>query len=201
MKKIYNFLAIFVFVSILFFFPIATKLAEHKEYSFYENRNLEPVPTFTKEALFNGTYLPKWEAYFSDQIAFRDEMIYAYTYVNANVFNKVNVNNVIITENALLPYNAPREIDENLIMASCSKAADRLAELDRACKEIDAEFVFVGIPEQRSMLRDDYPDYLENDDEYLTLVENHFFASLRERNVDYINMMEIFSREDYTQEK
>ena len=101
MKKTYNLLAVLVFVFILFFFPVATKLLPHKEYSFYENRNLEPVPIYSKETLFDGTYLPQWETYFSDQIAYRDEMIYAYTYINANLFGKVNVNNIIITEKAL----------------------------------------------------------------------------------------------------
>jgi hypothetical protein len=197
MKKLYNFIAIAVFIFILFFFPIATKLAEHKEYSFYENRNLEPVPVFTKETLFDGTYLPKWDKYFSDQIAFRDEMIYAYTYINANIFKKVNVNNIVITENSLLPFNQPKQIDETSIKNSCESVTDKISKLSDFCEKSGAEFIFVGIPEQRSMLRNDYPDYLENDDEYLNLVENHFFKMLNSKNVDYLNMMDIFSKEDY----
>lgn len=197
MKKAYNILAVLVFIFILFFFPIATKMLPHKEYSFYENRNLEPVPVYTKETLFNGTYLPKWETYFSDQIAFRDEMIYAYTYINANVFGKVNVNNIIITEKALLPYNAPKSFSRENVINSCKKMASKVDNLKNACEEIGAKFMYVGIPEQSSILRDDYPSYLENNDEYLTAVEEEFFAALDERGIDYLNMMEVFKNEDY----
>lgn len=197
MKKTYNILAVLVFVFVLFFFPIATKLMPHKEYSFYENRNLEPVPVYSKEALFDGTYLPKWETYFSDQIAYRDEMIYAYTYINANLFGKVNVNNIIITENALLPYNAPKTVSQEEVANSCEKMADRISNLKNACDKIGAKFMYVGIPEQSSILRDDYPTYLENNNEYLNTVEKEFFASLERREIEFINMMEIFKNEDY----
>ena len=88
MKKLYNLLAIIVFLFIIFSIPVATKLAENKDYSFYENRNLATVPEYSTKEFLNGSYLPKWETYLSDHIAFRDEMIYAYTYLNANVFKK-----------------------------------------------------------------------------------------------------------------
>ncbi len=197
MKKLYNILAIIVFLFIIFSIPIATKFSENKEYSFYENRNLATVPEYSTEELFNGTYLPKWETYLSDHIAFRDEMIYAYTYLNANVFKKVNVNNIILTDKALLPYNAPRTFTENEITASCKKMSEKLSTLNKSCMDVGAQFVYVGIPEQRSMLREDYPDYLENDNEYLNVVEKEFFKSLDDHGIEYINMMNIFKNEDF----
>ncbi len=197
MKKVYNILLITGFLLVLFFFPVATKLLPHRDISTYENRTLEPVPVFSKESFLDGTYLPKWETYFSDHFAFRDEIIYGYTYINANIFKKVNVNDIIITKNALLPYNPVRTVDEEKIKSDCEKMGEKLSRLNDECKKAGAEFIYVGIPEQRSMLREDYPKFLENDNEYLTCVEREFFNTLNKRDIEYINMMEIFKNEDY----
>lgn len=197
MKKAYNILATILFLFILFAFPVATKLTPNKDKSFFENRDLKKVPEYSSASLFDGSYLPQWEEYLSDHIAYRDEMIYAYTYINANIFKKVNVNDIIITDKALLPYNEPKEINEEEIKSQSEKMADKLSVLNKACEDVGAKFLYVGIPEQRSILRADYPSYLENDDKYLDTVEKEFFSSLDTRGIQYINMMDVFKNEDY----
>ncbi len=197
MKKLYSIILIICFLAVIFSVPILTKIEKPEEISFIENRTLKKAPVYSKDALFDGTYLPEWEEYFSDHIVFRDKMIYLYTYLNANILNKTVVNDIVITEKALLPFNDVYVTNEEEIKHSSEAMAEKIKLLSDKVSESGARFVYVGIPEQSSALRGEYPYYLENKDEYLTCVEKTFFEDLEKKNIEYINMMDIFKDEDY----
>ena len=69
--------------------------------------------------------------------------------------------------------------------------------MQNACNEVGGKLIYVGIPEQHSMLREDYPEGYENDGEYLDMIEEEFFRELGERGIDYIDMMPVFKAENY----
>ena len=197
MKKIYNLIMLVGFLLIIFSLPIITYREGTKENSFIENRALKGKPVYTKEAFWSGDYFSEFEEFLSDQIAFRDEMIFAYTYIHANMLRKTVVNNIVITDKALLPYNEASAFNEEDISKSCEVMGDKIQKLSSYVEEKGGKFLYVGIPEQSSIFRSEYPSFLENRNEYLTYVETSFFNALDKRKVSYINMMDVFQEEDY----
>ena len=77
MKKqnIPNIVLLVCFASIIAFFSISYIFTPEKSFSEDENRVLQTLPTLTVEKLLDGTYTRQLHNYFSDQIAFRKEMI------------------------------------------------------------------------------------------------------------------------------
>lgn len=165
---------------------------EEESYSIFENRNLEPVPEFTSTALFDGSYFKGWDNWFSDHVAGRNTMLRAYTALNMNVLQKPVVNDVYIGDGVLLPYQQREAVDREAIFAAAGQMADNLQKLQEKIESYGGIFVYVGIPEQSSMLRDSYPGYLVNNEEKLALSEQAFFSALEERGVSYVNMNEYF---------
>lgn len=196
MKKTFFILFTIAFLAIIFFFPIATKLSVPEEYSFFENRNLEPAPELNRDNLLSGKYFSDFEKYYVDHIALRDEMIAAYTYFNVNFTDKVVVNDIVITDTALLPYNPQKVLDRQQIKDSAETMAAKLETLNDHVIANGGKFVYVGVPEQSSMFRDLYPSYMNNNSDYLNAVEESFFDALDAHGVDYINMMDIYLKAD-----
>lgn len=185
------------FLLVIFLVPIITKIIPPKDTSHFENRALKTPPVFSTSALLEGKYLPEWEEYFSDHIALRDEMIYAYTYLNANILKKTVVNNIVITKNALLPFNSLSDVNEKQIQDDAIRMAEKISKLNDFITSNGGVFCFIGIPEQSSMLRNEYPIFLENADKKLTVTENAFFSALSDKGIKHINMMDTFKNDDY----
>lgn len=198
MKKFLDIILIVTFMLIIIFVPIKTKLQPHKDYSLIENRMFEAVPEFSTAALFEGSYLPKWDDYFSDQIFKRDEIMEAYTYMQMNILNKVVVNDVIIQNNALIPMNkftdGPLEDYSHVL----NDTEDQMSSLNSLVEGYGGKFIYVGIPEQRSVLRSKYPTFLNNNDAKLNTNNEMFFNTLDKLNIDYVNMKNAFiEKSDY----
>lgn len=104
---------------------------------------------------------------------------------------------MLITPNSILPYNNRKTITREEIAWASDRMGERLAALESAIEDIGGKLVYVGVPEQHSMLREDYPEGYENDGEYLDMIEEEFFRELDERGIMYIDMMPIFKTEDY----
>ena len=104
---------------------------------------------------------------------------------------------MLITPNSILPYNNRKTITREELAWASDRMGERLAALQSACNEVGGRLMYVGIPEQHSMLREDYPEGYENDGAYLDMIEEEFFRELDERGIMYIDMMPIFKTEDY----
>lgn len=71
MKK-YNLLTTVFFCLFLWGIGLTSSLIPDKSFSEMENRNLQPIPEFTRHRFVSGRYMKEAEAYASDQMVFRD---------------------------------------------------------------------------------------------------------------------------------
>ena len=120
-----------------------------------------------------------------------------FDYIEEDIENGATVGSIILTKNSLLPRVWPNSITREEITWAAEKMGDKLAKLDEACKAVGGKVLYVGIPEQHSMLREDYPEGFHCDGEYLDIIEEEFYKALDERELPYINMKSIFEVEDY----
>lgn len=193
--RLIDILTLSAFAAALFGILTLTVLKDKPEYSIFENRTLAPVPTFSAQALFDGSYFSAWETWFSDRVAGRGTMLSAYTALQMDVLKKPVVNNIVVTERSLLPYQTPVAADAEAIGADAQAMAERLSALDAHIRAYGGTFLYVGLPEQRSMLRGDYPPYLADNHENFDLTEHAFFSALDTRGVNSINMRSVFLSE------
>ena len=96
MKKLTQIMFVAMFLGVLYVTPIVTLLDERETISSVENRKLAEVPVYTRDSFLDGSYLNKWETYFSDHIKGRNVMIEGYTTINMKALGKTNVNNIIL---------------------------------------------------------------------------------------------------------
>ncbi len=198
MEKIFNYAVILLFCAVIFIVPVKTFTEAPQEYTIYENRKLKPLQEFTTEALFEGQYLPQFNDYFTDRIWKRTLLMKAYSQLNVNCLNKLVVNNVVIQPRLLLPFVEYSYEDYNFDEPA-AKTVENLTVLKNDIEKYGGKFVYVGVPEQMSMLRDHYPDYLENNDRKFTLMEKTFFDGMEKAGIGNILMRKEFSEtEDYT---
>lgn len=194
MKKTAQILFTGVFLLVLAWFPAATLFSGSETYSFFENRNLAPLPEPERENILSGAYFSEFEEYYVDHIAFRDGMIAAYTFFNVHIADKVMVNDIVITENALLPYQPERAADPEAIALSAAEMAKKYENLSAFTAANGGVFLYVGVPEQSSMLRDSYPSYMNNNGAYLDAVEEAFFQALDAAGVQSLNMRPVYEQ-------
>lgn len=198
MKKLSDYNLSILFIIIIFFIPILTKIHPHTDISSFENRTLATPPIFNRETLSSGEYFDNWEEYLSDHIVGRNRWLKLYTYLNMNILRKNKINDIVISKDGtLLPFYAHNRIyDPETHKANIKKMANNIEELSSYVDEYGGKFCFIGIPEQSSYYRERYPDYFYNNYEFLCNSEKTMFLLLREKNIDFINMDEEFKKEN-----
>lgn len=196
MKKIRDILIIIIFIGIIFYFPIATKMEPPQTYSFYENRELNPVPQYSQNNFMSGKYFQDWENYFSDQLSKRDEFLQLYILLNMNILKKTVVNNIVIQKNLLLPYQdfeRDKKPDYNTDLQKMLKSFEYL---NNVVTQNNGKLYYIGIPEQYSYFRNQYPEYLNNNDSMLNIMHKDFLKNLEKYNIEIIDMLEEFKKEN-----
>lgn len=193
MRKACDLLLCLLFFAVIAGVAAATWLLPKKDTSFLEGRTLSPAPAYADGALVSGEYWREWEAYYTDHIALRDEMLAAYTAFRVYAAGQPVVNDIVIAGGVLLPLNKPLAVNEEIVSRKADQMGEKLQTIRAAAEENGGIFLYVGVPEQGSMLRDRYPPYLNNNADYLDLAERVFYQSLDRHGVEYINMREVFS--------
>lgn len=159
-------------------------------YSMYENRNLAVPETFSAETVLDGTFLQSLEPVFSDHITLRDYWLKLYTFLQMEVLQKQTVQGVVVQEDLLLPLHAPTETPD------CTAAAQAMAEslllLQNTVEDYGGTFLFVGLPEQSSALRDRYPAGFADYDNVYTSREEALFGAGEALGVQMLNLTPLF---------
>lgn len=192
MKKSAEMIMICFFLIMIFSMSILTIISSKENYSVFENRALATRPTINKNDLLSGKYFKNWDTYISDHIYLRDEMFSTYVNFQMNVLKKPVVNNTVICGDTLLPFMGYPTLDLATLQVQINHMANELGALHELISSYGGKFLYVGIPEQHSILRDAYPWYMNNDDKRLSATETMFFSSLHEKSIPYINMYPLF---------
>lgn len=157
---------------------------------FYENRNVNAILPISKENFLDGSYFESIEKYFCDVIAGRDEMIKFHTVLDMDVLQKPAVKGVVFSNDILLADMGYNNKDLNEIQLSSEKMALSLKKLDAEIKNNGGKFYYIGLPEQYSYFRNEYPEYIFNNSAVLEKTEESFFSELQKNNISFIDMNE-----------
>lgn len=156
--------------------------------SYMENRTLAKVPVFSKEGALSGEYFSAWETYLTDHAAARNTMLKINTLTEMELLKQPSVNGVVITDDLLLEYLEYGRWDTAYLNEDSKEMSDNLMSLGDYIEEQGGNFFYVGVPEQFSYFRSQYPDYLENRDWILDKISSVFAADLAEKEVSFVDM-------------
>ena len=138
--------------------PVLTAFSDAGDYSLYENRTLASRPAFSLSALLSGDYFEGWENYLRDRVWQRDTLL-ALDARLETAAGRLFVNDVLTADEALLPY--VEGIDPDTVREDAARMADQLAAIAAQVESYGGVFLYVGVPNQYSVFRDGYPDYMD----------------------------------------
>ncbi|MGN0979671.1 MAG: DHHW family protein [Candidatus Avoscillospira sp.] len=134
-------------------------------YAFYENRYLDTVETLSAESLLDGSFTGSLEPAFSDHFVMRERWIKLYNRLQLSVLEKTSLQNLVLTEDLLLPVQTPQTAQS--YEADAQAMAAQLKTLSNAVEAYGGTFLFVGLPEQSTILQDRYPaPYFRNEENH-----------------------------------
>ena len=169
-----------------------TFLRENETVSYYENRTLAAMPTFTGAGVLDGTSFSALEAFLQDHAAGRRTILKLVTWLELYVLRRPVVNGVVVQEDILLPYLAYEAVDEAAIGTAAEAEARNLADHAAQTESYGGAFYYVAVPCQYVCCADRYPWYLNNREAYTQAASEALFRRLDELGVHYIDMLEEF---------
>lgn len=164
--------------------------------SVYENRALAAHPAFSLRGLWDGSYFDGWDAYFSDHVAWRDDMMRDYLWLQLYAKRQVVAQDVVIGDGALLPYLPYTDYSGYDYDSPARAAVQRLLPIQQAAEARGGVFLYLGIDEQRSALREAYPAYLYNKSDYFDASEAAFRAAAEEAGLSVLFTRDLWTEED-----
>lgn len=172
------------FLIIVFGFFILNFSLPKKKLSITENRNLAKFPTI--ENFKKGNYIDKFEEYFNDHFAFRDEMISINTKSQASL-NKTKVGNYYLGKDNWILGMFPKVLNQNQLNRY-EKSINYLSDLS---KDMGKDVYFTMMPHKSNMLKHLYPKYVDNISNIDINLKN-FKSRLNQDSIKYIDMDEYF---------
>lgn len=161
------FLVIIVSPRVTYFFLSAYVDSEN-----YEKRIRKTKPSFMLNTY--SDFSKEYEAYFNDHIPFRNQLIYANSWINYYIFHQSSSDKVALGKDGWLFYC--NEKDGNPVEQSLGywKFTDiqlenitkDLLATQRILNSLGVEFVFFIAPNKESIYMDKLPQYYEKQDEY-----------------------------------
>ena len=213
-EKWYKLLLIIPVFAVLLAVPLLTLLSFQEgssltrtaNYSVWENRTMSQKPVLTEESFWDGTYFSQWESFLSDNFYGRDHWMQVYTAYRMER-GSANVNNVVLTDQTLLPQNSIPAYTNYDYEANAAAMAANLKKIQQQVADYGGTMLYVGVPEQRSMLRDYYPDYQEANQTHLQNTELAFATAMEQAEVLLLlmrpilapseNLLELYSTVDH----
>lgn len=177
------------------FFLLASLRGRRQEISEFENRYLAAHPAFSVQGLLDGSYFQGWDDYFSDHVAFRDDMMRDYLWLRLNVKKQVLVNDVMISEEALLPYLGEKDFGSDDYEGLAQAAVARLDNIRQAVEAGGGRFLFYGVEGQSVVFQEGYPSYLHTHVDYYEHCAAAFRSALAEAGISALYSHDVFTAE------
>ena len=156
-------------------------------WSLYENRALAGAPEVTAQSVLSGSAASDLEDCLRDHFVGRDRLLMLSTHLSLLRGQPV-VNGVVSTETALLPEPLGKTIDKAQLTADAQTIAARLSAVQRAVEDYGGTFLYIHVPEQRSVLRDRYPIWMTDDGAYLDAASAALLAALQDADVPALDL-------------
>ena len=192
MRKICNRLFLALFGLALAAVPAFTFVRPEKKISYYENRALAEKPALTGENVRTGQYFSGWDTWLSDHIVGRNTILKIYARIQ-RALPKVEANNIIETgSGALLLMASPEDYDPQEQKEIMDKKTGELKALAGHVQDYGGLFCYVGVPGQRYVYYDEYPEYLSIGRSLVDYCEGRVFDALADTDAVAVNMREVF---------
>lgn len=192
MRKICNRLFLALFGLALAAVPAFTFVRPEKKISYYENRALAEKPALTGENVRTGKYFSGWDTWLSDHIVGRNTILKSYARIQ-RALPKVEANNIIETgSGALLLMASPEDYDPEEQKEIMDKKTGELKALAGHVQDYGGLFCYVGVPGQRYVYYDEYPEYLSIGRSLVDYCEGRVFDALADTDAVAVNMREVF---------
>lgn len=201
MKRIGKTISQLVFVvctlSLLGVASYLTTVSEKEDVSFYENRRLAQAAEWSKEAILSGQWGQDIEAYLSDHVAYREEILKLDTYLKCYVLKQPLIKNVVVTEDNLLPYIDREMQDTTNIEKDADKVARNIASVRDLTESYGGTFCYATVPSQYTVHHNDYPWFMKNRDEYTALSRAAFAKRMDALGISYVDTGKAFAEHDW----
>ena len=192
MQKLCNRILLALFGLVLAAVPVLTLVRPEKKVSYYENRALAQKPELTRENVLSGQYFSDWDTWLSDHIIGRNTILKSYARIQ-RALPKVEANNIIETDSgALLIMASPEQYKLKEQEKIMDKKTDELKALAGHVQDYGGLFCYVGVPGQRYVYYDEYPEYLSIGRSLVDYCEGRVFDALAETDAVAVNMREAF---------
>lgn len=168
------------FLIIIFGFLIINIVMPEKKYSIAENRNLEVMPRISD--IKDNTFVSKFEKYFIDQFAFREEFIRINRKTEVKL-NKSEVGNYYLGKNNWILGKFSKPLSEKKL----NKYSNKLNELAEFSDSIGAQVYYVSTPHKTNMLKHLYPKTVDKKDS----IDNNKNALKRNLEQDIISFIDL----------
>lgn len=140
---------------IMAFFSFSYALINEKSFSEHENRILQQFPAFSISKLINGTYTSQLHNYFSDQIAFRTQLIKLKA-SSELLMGKIENNGILLGKNGYL-IETHQYVNENY---DClRKNLYKIEKIMQNLKDNNVKVNSFIIPRKIDILQDYFPRY------------------------------------------
>ena len=176
-SKIPAIITLLLLGGILVGLTILDMMTPDRKFSSHENRILASRPTFSFEALFNGSYTADYETYVTDQFVYRDGWITWKTATDV-ALGKTEVGGVYLaTDKTLIEQHLPEEIDGTDV----EKCLTLLVKLEEWQEETGGSFRVMLVPTADNILTDKLPAYAAYYDQQA--FQNQVLSLLNDNNV------------------
>lgn len=160
--------------------------------SYYENRELAPLPALTAADFWSGAWFNQWETWYADHVPGRTTLLTLDAVIQIQVLQRPVVNDVIVTEEVLLPFLKYAVWDTGVHRERAAPIADGFQKLAAYVEDYGGAFLLAGIPEQSNYFWDKYPDYLDSRRWNATAANDAFFSALAARGVPYLDLGAVY---------
>lgn len=192
-RDILDILVIAAFAGFLFLLAAVGIFSDRETYSYYENRNLAPVPELTQEELLSGGYFKSLDAYLADQAPARNILLKADTFVDLRLLRRPVVNDVVVRDRLLLPFLDYDMFSLRDIPGRVEAMVENLTSVRDAAESVGAAFYYVAVPCQYAYFEDEYPWYLNNNAAYTQASRAALRDALEEAGVGYLDIGDTFA--------
>ncbi len=175
-------LLIGVFCLVIFAGGFSLLTGEDKSFSETENRPLAGKPTLSFYSLKDGSFMKDFEAYLTDQFAFRDKIIRLKTLADRSV-GKTKTGGVFIGKDGYL-FSVPSAFDENHI----EHITEKLSAFAESNK--DSKITFMMSPNSSYVYSEKLPDSLELDNQSYRIADIDNYT--QSEKISFINLSDAF---------
>lgn len=183
------------FLLVLFLVPVLTLWSAVRNpsgWSVQENRALAGRPELSASALWTGETAAQTESFLKDHLYQRNSILKFGVWFQMNVLRRPVVDDVVLGSEVLLPVAEISDYRVGKLEKRADAMAESLAAIQAAAEAQGGRFCYVLVPEQRSALRDCYPDWMENRAAYYDAVRTAFTAAMADADVPVLDLTEAY---------